>query len=151
MFDLLKCLLLVMILIKVAVGVILNDQKNQVFLTKRKVTQDLSELWEFPGGKLEANELPHTALKRELKEEVGIDVVAFSPLLIKAHHYEHKSVELHCFVVTKYQNNISPQEDQEGKWVSVDMLDSKIMPEANREIIEVFQQYLSDNIIDSRC
>ncbi|WP_440615292.1 8-oxo-dGTP diphosphatase MutT [Cysteiniphilum sp. 6C5] len=132
-----------MILIKVAVGVILNDQKNQVFLTKRKLTQDLAGLWEFPGGKLENNESPDLALKRELKEEVGINVTEFSPLLIKAHHYQHKSVELHCFVIMQYQGVIAPQEGQEGKWVSVNKLNTDIMPEANQEIITVLKEYLS--------
>ncbi|WP_117003337.1 8-oxo-dGTP diphosphatase MutT [Cysteiniphilum sp. SYW-8] len=132
---------LAMILIKVAVGVILNDQKNQVFLTRRKSTQDLAGLWEFPGGKLEASEAPHAALKRELKEEVGIDVTKFEPLLVKAHHYQHKSVELHCFVIMQYQGEIAPQEGQEGKWVSVDKLNAEIMPEANQEIINVLRHW----------
>lgn len=133
-----------MILIKVAIGVILNDQKTQVFLTRRKSTQDLAGCWEFPGGKLEDSELPDAALKRELKEEVGIDVVEFASLLIKVHHYQHKSVELHCFVITRYQEEIAPQEDQEGKWVSIDKLNAEIMPEANQEIITVLKEYLSE-------
>ncbi len=142
---------LAMILIKVAVGVILNDQKNQVFLTRRKSTQDLAGLWEFPGGKLEASEAPHAALKRELKEEVGIDVTKFESLLVKAHHYQHKSVELHCFVIMQYQLEIAPQEGQEGKWVSVDKLDAEIMPEANKEIIDILRQYLSNKVSHSRA
>ena len=143
--------LLAMILIKVAVGVILNDQKNQVFLTKRKSTQDLAGLWEFPGGKLEASEAPHNALKRELKEEVGIDVTKCEALLVKTHHYQHKSVELHCFVITQYQGEIAPQGGQEGKWVNIDKLDTEIMPEANQEIIETLKQFMSTKVTRSHA
>lgn len=131
-----------MILIKVAFGIILNNQKNQVFLTKRKSTQDLAALWEFPGGKLEVNEMPDVALKRELKEEVGVDVIEFALLLVKTHHYAHKSVELYCFIVTIYQGYIMPQEEQEGKWESINNLNTEIMPEANQEIIKALKQYL---------
>ena len=92
--------------------------------------------------------MPHIALKRELKEEVGIEITEFISLMVKAHHYVHKSVELHCFVVTHYKGAIVPQENQQGQWVRVSELNTQIMPEANQEIIEVLQQYLANKITD---
>ncbi len=131
-----------MILIKVVVGVILNDQKNQVFLTKRRSNQDLAGMWEFPGGKIEDGESVGDALYRELKEEIGIEVKQFVPLLIKQYSYAHKAVELHCFIVSSYFGIPTPQESQEGKWVHISQLDTIEMPEANKEIVEKLRDQL---------
>ena len=132
-----------MILIKVAAGVILNDQKNKVFLTQRKPGQFLAGLWEFPGGKVESDESITAALYREIKEEIAIEITQFEPLLIKQHDYKEKIVELHCFIISKYLGIVSPQESQKGMWVAIPELYQLEMPEANKEIIESLKNYLS--------
>ena len=131
-----------MILIKVAVGVILNNEKNQIFLTKRKPNQHLAGFWEFPGGKVEALESAHGALIRELREEVNIDIEDFNLLCIKQHIYPDKMIEFHCFIVSKYIGMPRLQEAQEGKWIDVSTLDIIEMPEANQEIIKKLMFYL---------
>ena len=60
-------------MVPVAAGV-LTDASGRVLLARRISGRDLAGAWEFPGGKIERNETPEQALKRELKEELGIDV-----------------------------------------------------------------------------
>ncbi|WP_116963158.1 8-oxo-dGTP diphosphatase MutT [Fastidiosibacter lacustris] len=134
-----------MILIKVAIGVILNDQKNQVFLTKRKESQHLAGLWEFPGGKIKPNESPEAALIRELKEEVGIYAKNIRLLMVKTHNYGDKVVELNCYIVNSYSDLPMPKENQQGKWILIEMLSRLKVPRANHEIIEALLQQLNSS------
>ena len=81
----------------VAVGVIKREDK--IFLTKRLAASHQGGKWEFPGGKVEANETLHQALHRELKEEVAIDTLSCTPLMQISHDYGDKKVLLDVFVV----------------------------------------------------
>lgn len=57
------------------VAAALINEKNEILLAQRPEGKQLAGSWEFPGGKVEAHESPEQALSRELKEELGIDVV----------------------------------------------------------------------------
>ncbi|MCB1914883.1 MAG: Nudix family hydrolase [Rhodocyclaceae bacterium] len=63
--------------------------------------------WEFPGGKVEAGELPRDALARELAEELGIEVTAAVPWLTRRHEYAHAHVTLHFFTVHGWRGDPS--------------------------------------------
>lgn len=62
--------------------------------------------WEFPGGKVEAGETPREALIRELREELGIEVLAAWPWLYREHRYEHAHVHLHFFEVPAWRGEL---------------------------------------------
>ena len=68
-------------------AVALIDADGRVLLSKRPLGKQLGGLWEFPGGKVEQGERPETALIRELKEELGIDVAesCLAPLTFASH------------------------------------------------------------------
>ncbi|MDP7593125.1 MAG: 8-oxo-dGTP diphosphatase MutT [Litorilituus sp.] len=125
-------------IVHVAVGVIiaLDEQGNtQYFLTKRLVESHQGGKWEFPGGKVEAGETVAQALFRELKEEVGIEILTCLPLLIINHDYGDKKVCLDVFIVDNYSGEPIAQEGQGQGWFSLDRLKSLDFPAANQAII----------------
>jgi 8-oxo-dGTP diphosphatase len=62
--------------------------------------------WEFPGGKVEPGETPHDAIVRELREELGIEVIEATPWVVREHVYEHAHVRLHFFRVTAWAGEL---------------------------------------------
>ena len=124
--------------VHVAVGVIYRDRK--FFLTKRADNVHQGGKWEFPGGKVEANETVAQALARELKEEVAIEVLACEPLIVIEHDYGDKCVRLDVHIVDDFTGTAHGAEGQQGKWVALNELDDYSFPAANVEIIEKIKQ-----------
>ncbi len=124
-------------MVHVAVGVISRD--GQFFLTKRDISAHQGGKWEFPGGKVEAQETVAQALARELKEEVGIEVLACQPLLTIHHRYPDKTVLLDVYLVNHFANEPKAQEGQEEGWFSIQALSSLDFPKANQAIIAKLQ------------
>lgn len=60
---------------KLVVAALVTDREGRVLLTQRRADQDLPDMWEFPGGKIEPGEAPEAALARELREEVAVAAV----------------------------------------------------------------------------
>ena len=121
-------------IVDVAVGILRND--NKVLLAQRPPPKPYHGWWEFPGGKVENNESPEQALKRELKEELGINIDGCSPWIIRHHSYEHASVRLHFFLVSQWSGDVIPQENQNINWT--DLRDPEVTPilEANSVIFK---------------
>jgi 8-oxo-dGTP diphosphatase len=124
--------------VHVAVGVILDSQRN-VLISLRHADNHQGGLWEFPGGKLEQNETLAHALKRELAEELGIQVKASSPFVKLLHHYFDKTVLLDVFLITEFDGIPSGLEGQSIQWCSIDKLVVTDFPEANHQIIKLLQ------------
>lgn len=83
----------------VVAGIILN-QDGQVLLAQRAEGKSLAGLWEFPGGKIEADEIPTEALVRELAEELNLKVKIKGPLGVFDYRYDWGPLRLHVFVAT---------------------------------------------------
>lgn len=110
-----------------AVGVMMHAN-GLVLLAERPEGKPWHGYWEFPGGKVEANETPAAALKRELREELGISVTTMYPWLTRTHDYEAKydaagklesaakTVALHFFMVTAWDGEPFGQEKQRISW-----------------------------------
>ncbi len=98
--------------IRVVAGVIVKEDK--LILAKRKKGDHLEGMWEFPGGKIEENESPFDSLKREIKEELGIDIYPQKELLTLKYKYPEKSVILH-FILAKTSQKPIPIECEEVK------------------------------------
>ena len=81
--------------IRVVAAVIAKD--GRYLVTQRRPTAVLPLLWEFPGGKVEANETDLQALKREVQHRVGVDIEPGAQISSVSHAYEHYTVELHLY------------------------------------------------------
>ena len=119
----------------VAVG-ILTNQVGKVLVGQRLVQDDYFQKWEFPGGKLERNETCEQALTRELKEELGIEVVSSEPLMTLDHDYPDRHVRLHVLLVSDYLNRPLGEEGQALRWVTLHELHDLDFLAGNEPIIQ---------------
>ncbi|WP_246569602.1 (deoxy)nucleoside triphosphate pyrophosphohydrolase [Lentibacillus saliphilus] len=81
--------------IDVVGAVIVRD--NQILCAQRGSTQILPHLWEFPGGKIEADEMAEQALKREIREELECDINVGKQVAHTIHQYDFATVRLTTF------------------------------------------------------
>jgi 8-oxo-dGTP diphosphatase len=121
-------------LLRVAVGLLMDG--NKVFITRRAPGSHQGGKWEFPGGKIEPGENTFSALRRELREEVGIDLIAAQPYLMVRHVYYDRDVLLDVWRVTEYQGIPQGQERQEAKWIHCHDLAGYEFPDADQAILE---------------
>lgn len=131
-------------LINVAVGMVLDGDK--VLIAKRGDHQHQGGLWEFPGGKVETGETTPQALRRELAEEVGLDVDPERMVALTCLEFDYgdKAVRLDTWVCPGFAGQAQGLEGQPVRWVAVSDLDQYEFPEANQPLIEQLQAYLVD-------
>jgi len=120
--------------IHVAVAVIRN-QVNQLFITLRPDHVHQGGLWEFPGGKVEADESVYDALVREIHEENGINIKRTQPLIRIPFRYPDKHVLLDVWEVLEFNGTAHGKEGQEFRWIDITELDQYSFPAANKPII----------------
>ena len=112
---------------------------GRLLITRRAADAHQGGLWEFPGGKVEAEETVEKALCRELQEELGIEPTEYQPLIQIPFEYSDKSVLLDVWKVHQFSGEAKAMENQPMSWVSVDELDRQCFPAANRAIIDALQ------------
>ncbi len=130
-------------MMKVAVAVI-TDARQCVLITRRSLDASSGGMWEFPGGKLEEDELASSAMVREIKEEVGLDVVAYDYLGEVRHTYKQQPISLLVYHVSHYLGEAACCEAQmDLRWVDLASLNNFQFPAANIKIIELIRQKIT--------
>ena len=126
------------------VAVALVDADGRVLISQRPEGKALAGLWEFPGGKLEAGERPETALIRELREELGIDVAesCLAPLTFASHAYPDFHLLMPLYVCRRWKGQVAAQEGQMIKWVRPKALREYPMPPADIPLIPHLEELL---------
>jgi 8-oxo-dGTP diphosphatase len=119
----------------VLVGLI-RDARGRWLVNQRRPGTDLAGFWEFPGGKRHADESPLDALRRELGEELGIDVLAAEPWLELVHDYPEKTVRLDVWRVLDYRGEVDAREGQALDWVAAARLAALPLLPADLPIVE---------------
>jgi len=115
----------------------LVDRDNRVLISKRPEGKQLAGLWEFPGGKVNPGETPEAALRRELAEELGIDVceTCLAPFTFASHAYKDFHLLMPLFLCRNWEGEAEPQEGQEIAWVRAKRLADYPMPPADAPLI----------------
>ncbi len=98
--------------------------------------------WEFPGGKVAPGESEETALSRELREELGIEVLDAKPMMRLTHRYPDRDVELSLWVVGRYRGEPQALDGQRLKWVERGQLDGEDLLEADRPFVAALVQWV---------
>lgn len=123
---------------KIGVAVIKNEE-GKILIDKRLSTGLMANLWEFPGGKIEEGETVIECIKREIKEELGIEINVEEHLITINHNYSKFQVTLIVHLCRLLSGKPQPIECQEIKWVNIADLTNYNFPEANNKIIKALQ------------
>jgi 8-oxo-dGTP diphosphatase len=115
----------------------LVDVDGRVLVTRRPKGKTMAGLWEFPGGKVEAGELPEHTLIRELQEELGIEVTeaCLAPLTFASHAYADFHLLMPLWICRRWEGMVTAKEGQELAWVRPRRLKDYPMPPADEPLV----------------
>ena len=106
---------------EVVAAIIIRD--DQVFATQRGYGE-WKGWWEFPGGKMEPDESPQEALKREIREELDAEITVGQLLETVEWDYPKFHLTMHCFLCTLISENIHLNEHEAAAWLTKETLQS---------------------------
>ena len=125
---------------KIGVGIIYNE-REEILIDRRLAKGEMGGLWEFPGGKIESNETVEECIKREIKEELDIEILVKESLLHIEHQYPKFKVSLFVHKCQYIRGIPKTIECEEICWVQPSELDKYVFPDANYEIIKFLQSF----------
>ena len=127
--------------VEVAAGIVFRDGK--ILITQRRSQDHLGDLWEFPGGKREAEESFENCLRRELREELGIDVAVCELVNSVTHQYPEKTVQLKFYRCVWVRNEPKAIGCQAFAWVGTPQLADYSFPAADTQLLETLRKSLA--------
>ena len=124
--------------VQVAAGLV--TQAGCYLITRRKPGTHLAGMWEFPGGKRERGETLEDSLRRELREEVGIEISAPLPFRVVRYAYPDRQVEVYFFFCSIEKGQPQALGCEEWRWVAPRNLADFKFPPADHPIIEALMR-----------
>jgi 8-oxo-dGTP diphosphatase/A/G-specific adenine glycosylase len=122
---------------------VIRDDRDLILIDRRLAKGLLGGFWEFPGGKIEGNETVQECIKREILEEIGIDIAVDSHLITIDHTYSHFRVNLQVYNCRYLSGEARAIECEEIRWVTIHELDHYTFPAANQEIIRALKDMVN--------
>jgi 8-oxo-dGTP diphosphatase len=121
---------------KVVAAIIFDEQEN-ILITKRMPDSHLGGYWEFPGGQVEENESEEQALRRELKEETGLDICIVQKFREERFEYDIKFVHLIFYIcrLCPAIQDVEKRQISDFRWAKKDRLSKYKFPPADEAII----------------
>ncbi|MDQ6882224.1 MAG: NUDIX domain-containing protein [Pseudomonadota bacterium] len=113
--------------VEVAVGVLLRAD-GAFLLTSRPAGKVYEGYWEFPGGKIEPGETVGQALRRELREEIGLAIDAVQPWKVERVDYPHPLVPLNFCKVFSWRGDLRMHEGQSFAWQTLPVQVQPVLP-----------------------
>jgi A/G-specific adenine glycosylase len=110
--------------------------RRKILITQRPEKGLLGGLWEFPGGKKELWESLEDCLRREIREELNIEISVGERFIQVAHAYSHFRITLHCFFCRKLKGRIRLIGVKDFRWVQLEELEQFPFPRADQKVIE---------------
>ena len=117
------------------VAALVQDEKGRYLITQRRKGSHLAGLWEFPGGKREADESLEEALRRELAEELSACFAVGQRVQTVRWEYPERTIVIHFYRCRLESGTIEPREDQAMAWVAPERLSDFDFPPADRDLI----------------
>ena len=123
---------------RVAAGILRNGD-GHVLISERVCDGPFNGLWEFPGGKIANGESAVDALRRELAEELGVDVTEAEPYMTLHHEYPDRVVDLQFFLVTAWRGEPAGLEGQALRWLHPSDLDQDVLLPADAPVVDALR------------
>ena len=111
-------------------------QKDGKYFATQRGYGEFEGLWEFPGGKIEPGESHETALKREIEEELGIDISIENFLCTTNYNYPSFHLIMHCYLCNIISGEIELKEHKDACWLNPEALNNVEWLPADKDIIE---------------
>lgn len=126
--------------IHVVAAIIWHRQREHCFLiAQRQQGKHLEHYWELPGGKLEADESPWQGLRREIAEEIDIEVTRGVPYMQVYHRYPERNILLDTWIVEQYRGEVRAREQQALSWIGVGEIGQYSFPPADIPILDAIK------------
>lgn len=125
---------------RIGVAVIRNN-RQEILIDRRQDEGLMGGMWEFPGGKIEAGETVAACIKREILEELGIDIEVGEHLITVDHTYSNFHITLIVHHCRHLAGEPQPIECEEIRWVALEEIEQFTFPKANSKIIAALRKY----------
>lgn len=122
--------------IHVVAGIIWNTDNTQILISQRPDHLHKGGYWEFPGGKVEKNEVEEQALARELLEELDITFQTSHFFQQVNFDYPDKSIKLDFYEIFGVGGEVNANEGQQWRWINLSELTDYQFPEANQPVVD---------------
>ena len=111
-------------------------QRDGAYFATQRGYGEFEGMWEFPGGKIESGESREVALKREIREELGVDITIDKFLCTTDYNYPSFHLTMHCYLCSVVSGEIELREHMSARWLTTKTLDSVKWLPADKEIVE---------------
>jgi 8-oxo-dGTP diphosphatase len=129
-------------MIEVAAAII-EDEQGRILIARRKPGKSQAGMWEFPGGKIEEGELVEDCLRRELIEEMGIEIAPYAYFGVNDHHYGSTHIRLIAYRARYLSGEIDLVDHDEYRWITAQELSEYTFAPADVKFVEMLQQTAS--------
>ena len=123
-----------LIMKKIEVVAAILHRDGAYFATQRGYGE-FEGLWEFPGGKIEPGESREVALRREIQEELGVNVTIENLLCMTEYDYPSFHLTMHCYLCSVTSGEIELREHKSASWLTAETLDSVEWLPADKDVI----------------
>ena len=101
-----------------------NEKGENIIFATQRGYGEFKGGWEFPGGKIEDGENPEDALKREIMEELGIEIKVGDMIDTIEYDYPNFHLSMDCFFAEIVSGDLVLKEHEDAKWLTKEKLDS---------------------------
>lgn len=114
--------------------------QNGRYLATQRGYGEFEGMWEFPGGKIEPGEIQEDALKREIQEELGIEIIIEKQLCTTEYDYPSFHLSMNCFLCSISSGEIELREHKSARWLTTEQMNTLEWLPADIKIIELLKQ-----------